>query len=101
MDIMTQQPGESPLPDAVPLDGIAPTPPSLAVRVQSDEPISTGHATTALDSANIDRLRRVAALSRAICGLGAALGPVEKLRAANRIQWLVTHPDELSENVGT
>jgi len=102
MEIMTQQPGESPLPDAVPLDGIAPPPPSLAVRVQTDTPISTGHATT-LDSADIDRLRRIAALSRAICALGAAAGPLDKLRAAARVAWIVTHPAELSatENCGT
>lgn len=101
MEVMTQQDGESPLPDAVPLDGIAPTPPSLVVRVQTDEPISTGHATTALDSANVDRLRRAAVLSRAICGLGSASGPVEKLRAATLVRDLVLHRPDVSENCGT
>jgi len=97
MQVMTQQPGESPLPDAVPLDGV--TPPSLAVRVQTDTPISTGHATT-LDSADIDRLRRIAALSRAICALSSAGDPIEKLRAAARVAWIVTHPAQFcaSEN---
>jgi hypothetical protein len=99
MDIMTQQPGESPLPDAIPLDGIAPTPPSLVVRVQTDQPISTGHATTSLDSANIDRLRRVAALSRAICGISAATGPLDRLQAAARVRWIVEHPEKV-ENGG-
>jgi hypothetical protein len=95
MEVMTQQDGESPLPDAVPLDGIAPTPPSLAVRVQTDAPISTGHATT-LDSADIDRLRRSAALSRAICALRDASVPIEKLRAAGRVAWIVAHPGKIS-----
>lgn len=101
MQVMTQQDGESPLPDAVPLDGIAPTPPSLVVRVQTDQPISTAHATTALDSANIDRLRRAAVLSRAICGLGSAVSPVEKLRAATLVRDLVLHRPDASENCET
>ncbi|CAN7646527.1 hypothetical protein [Paraburkholderia terricola] len=98
---MTQQDGESPLPDAVPLDGVGPTPPSLVVRVQTDEPIGTGHATTALDSANVERLRRVTALSRAIGGLGAAPGPIERLRAATLLRALVLHRPDASENGGT
>ena len=101
MQVMTQQPGESPLPDAVPLDGIAPTPPSLVVRVQTDQPISTGHATTSLDSANVERLRRVSALSRAIGCLGAAPGPIEKLRAATLLRTLVLHRPDAPENCGT
>lgn len=101
MEVMTQQDGESPLPDAVPLDGIAPTPPSLVVRVQTDEPISTGHATTALDSANVERLRRVTALSRAIFGLGAAPRPIERLRAATLLRSLVLHRPSVPENGGT
>lgn len=103
MEVMTQQDGESPLPDAVPLDGIAPTPPSLVVRVQTDQPISTGHATTSLDSANVDRLRRVAALARAIRGICVAPGPSNKLRAAARVRWIVLHPDDPTppENCGT
>jgi hypothetical protein len=103
MEVMTQQDGESPLPDAVPLDGVAPTPPSLVVRTQSDEPISTGHATTALDSANVERLRRAAALSRAILGICVAPGPSNKLRAAARVRWIVLNPDDPTppENCGT
>jgi hypothetical protein len=101
MQVMTQQDGESPLPDAVPLDGIAPAPPSLVVRVQTDESISTGHATTALDSANVERLRRVTALSRAICGLGAAPDPVERLRAATLLRSLVLQRPDAPENGGT
>ncbi len=101
MQVMTQQDGESPLPDAVPLDGVAPTPPSLVVRVQTDQPISTGHATTSLDSANVDRLRRVSALSRAICCLGAAPSAIEKLRAATLVRDLVLHRPDTSENCGT
>lgn len=101
MEVMTQQDGESPLPDAVPLDGIAPTPPSLVVRMQTDQPISTGHATTTLDS--IERLRRVACLSRVISGLSMAPGPSNKLRAASRLRWMLLHPDDPvpPENCGT
>jgi hypothetical protein len=72
MQAMTQQPGENPLPDAGPLDGIAPTPPSLVVRVQTNEPLSSEHSAPSADSADVERLRRVSALSRAICRLGAA-----------------------------
>lgn len=103
MKVMTQQDGESPLPDAVPLDGVTPTPPSLVVRVQTDQPISTGHATTSLDSANVDRLRRVAALGRALQGIRVAPGPSNKLRAAARVRWIVLNPDgpEPPENCGS
>jgi hypothetical protein len=100
MEIMTQQEGESPLPDAVPLDGIAPTPPSLVVRVQTSEPLSSEHSAPSFDSADVGRLRRVAALSRAICGLGAAPGLVEKLRAAALVRDLVLHRPDGSENSG-
>lgn len=92
MKVMTQQEGESPLPDAVPLDGIAPTPPSLVVRVQTDQPLSSEHSAPSapsLDSASIERLRRVAGLSRAICGLNAAAEPVVKLRAARVLRMLL------------
>ncbi|MFM0405225.1 hypothetical protein [Paraburkholderia dipogonis] len=103
MQVMTQQDGESPLPDAVPLDGIAPTPPSLAVRVQTEQPISTGHATTSLDSTNVERLHRVAALARALQGIRVAPGPSNKLRAAARLRWIVLNPDDPTppENCGT
>lgn len=101
MQVMTQQPGESPLPDAVPLDGIAPTPPSLVVRVQTSEPLSSEHSAPSLDSADVERLRRVSALSRAICRLGAAPEPREKLRAASLLRTLVLHRPDASENCGT
>ena len=101
MQIMTQQAGESPLPDAVPLDGIAPTPPSLVVRVQTSEPLSSEHSAPSLDSADVERLRRVSALSHAICCLGAAPGQVEKLRAATLLRALVLHRPDAAENCGT
>lgn len=98
---MTQRPGESLLPDAIPLDAIAPTPPSLVVRVQTSQPISTGHATTSLDSTSIDRLRRMSALSRAIFGISAAPDLLNKLQAVSRVRWIVLHPDDPPENCGT
>lgn len=103
MQIMTQQDGESPLPNAVPLDGVAPTPPSLVVRVQTDQPLSSEHSAPSFDSASIERLRRASALARAMQGIRVAPGPSSKLRAAARVRWIVLHPDdpEPPENCGT
>ncbi len=104
MEVMRQQDGESPLPDAIPLDGIAPTPPSLVVRVQTDQPISSNPTAPTLDNADVGRLRVTGQLAYAIRDIKAAPGPLTKLRAALHVRALVLkRPVETPspENAGT